>query len=47
MKKYQVVNTGTNATEDLDVVERKLKNKQVDRYERNHKANEANDYKRG
>jgi hypothetical protein len=43
MKRYEITNTGI----DMDVVERKLKNKQTDRYDRNNKNNQVNDYRRG
>jgi hypothetical protein len=43
MKRYEITNTGI----DMEVVERKLKKGQTDRYDRNNKSNQINDYRRG
>jgi len=42
-RKYELQNTGF----DMDLVERKLKNKQQDRYDRNAWKREFNDYAKG
>ena len=42
-RKYELHNTGF----DMDLVERKFKNKQQDRYDQNTKKRELNDYVRG
>ena len=42
-RKYELCNTGF----DMDLVERKLKQKQIDRYEKNAKNSELRDYTRG
>ncbi len=43
MRKYQIANTGF----EMDVIERKLKGKQQDKFDRNAKNREVIDYSRG
>ena len=44
MRKYEITNTGFG---EMDLIERKLKSKQTDKYDRNAKNREIVDFSKG